>query len=114
MLTRLLKLFLPVTLTRISAVINVVILLIYYLSIIFIPQFFCPTRVTEHSSTIIDNLLINTHFEWISGILNTDLTDHFMIIISIKLPVSLSYHPKTYTHKQFDMPTFVRDVANLS
>ncbi len=43
-----------------------------------------PTRVTETSTTLIDNIFTNRHDEneCISGILPTDVSDHFPFFMS--------------------------------
>ena len=43
-----------------------------------------PTRCTENSFTLIDNIFTNNLSEWESGILQIDLTDHFPIFYIIK------------------------------
>ena len=47
-------------------------------SYFFQPHIFQPTRVTDHSATLIDNIFFNSleHFV-ISGNIVYDLTDHF-------------------------------------
>ena len=41
-----------------------------------------PTRVTENTSTIIDNFLTNCFVLTQSGTLSSDITDHFIIYTS--------------------------------
>ena len=53
-----------------------------YLNLVYscslVPTIYKPTRITEHSATIIDNILTNNHLEAIkSNILITDISDHF-------------------------------------
>ena len=43
----------------------------------YFPLITLPTRVTAVSGTIIDNLITNDHKNIISGIIKTDLTDHY-------------------------------------
>ena len=49
----------------------------------FLPQILQPTRITDHSTTLIDNIFFNSlqHFT-ISGNLVYDLTDHHFIIFN--------------------------------
>nr|XP_047142839.1 uncharacterized protein LOC124817087 [Hydra vulgaris] len=44
-----------------------------------------PTRVTKTTASIIDNIITNnyTSVEWQSGIIKTDITDHFPVFLSI-------------------------------
>ena len=49
-------------------------------SYFMIPQILQPTRVTDHSATLIDNIFINSvNYHTISGNLLADLSDHFPI-----------------------------------
>ena len=55
----------------------------------YIPQ---PTRDTDHSATVTDNIFSNiTDSESISGNLTTLISDHFIKFIFIK-----KYHPKYF------------------
>ena len=38
-----------------------------------------PTRITHHSSTLIDNILTNNDNALSAGILNTDISDHLSL-----------------------------------
>ena len=51
--------------------------LIYSFS--FYPLVDKPTRITPHSSTLIDNIFVNSFQEHISGLLYTDVSDHLPI-----------------------------------
>ena len=54
-----------------------------------------PTRVTDNSSTIIDHIITNDHTHNISsGVIKTDLTDHFSIFYTISnVTLKKSYKP---------------------
>ena len=56
-----------------------------YLGLIYsysmIPSILKPTRITETSATIIDNILTNCDNEITTAILVTDITDHFPTIL---------------------------------
>ena len=56
-----------------------------YLDLIYsycmIPSFLKPTRITETSATIIDNIITNCDNEITTAILVTDITDHFPTIL---------------------------------
>jgi len=63
----------------------------------FLPLINRPTRVTESSATLIDNILTNSHDstnKCFSGILPTDMSDHFTIfhIIDMKKSQSINKH----------------------
>ena len=50
-----------------------------------LPHILHPTRITDHSSTIIDNIFTNnTDYETISGNILTLITDHFLQFITLK------------------------------
>ena len=59
-----------------------------YLDLIYshclIPSILFPTRITEKSATIIDNILTNSDNEITTRILVTDITDHFPTILMTK------------------------------
>ena len=40
-----------------------------------------PTRVTDHSATLIDNIFVDTALEYRAGIFSSDISDHFPIFI---------------------------------
>ena len=51
----------------------------------FLPHILQPTRVTDHSATVIDNIFSNiTDSESISGNLATLISDHFIQFMFIK------------------------------
>ena len=45
------------------------------------PTIFFPTRQTQNSATLIDNVFTNTTAVWNIGVLNCNLSDHYMIFI---------------------------------
>ncbi len=45
----------------------------------FVPMITCPTRITSHTATLIDNIFTNHYFESASGLLLTDISDHLPI-----------------------------------
>ena len=44
-----------------------------------------PTRVTDHSATLIDNIFINDALDYRAGILSSDISDHFPIFLIKRL-----------------------------
>ena len=64
-----------------------------------------PTRVTTNSATLIDNIFISSwQKEQISGILYTDISDHFPIfVIDVKKPISKEeqFEEREYYDSQF-------------
>ena len=66
----------------------------------YYPLINVPTRVTDNSSTIIDHIITNDHIHNISsGVIKTDLTDHFPIFCTIS----------NVTLKKSHKPIFRRD-----
>ena len=49
-----------------------------------VPSILFPTRITEKSTTIIENILTNSDNEITTRILVTDITDHFPTILMTK------------------------------
>ena len=45
----------------------------------FVPMITCPTKITSHTATLIDNIFTNHYFESASGLLLTDISDHLPI-----------------------------------
>ena len=78
------------------------------------PTIFLPTRVTKHSSTLIDNFFTNTQLSWNSGVFNSDLSDHFMIFLCIHITNLETNKSKSFLNKQVNMSGFVHDVSCLS
>ena len=56
----------------------------YYL----VPTILKPTRITETSATIIDNIMTNTNGKIKTGIIVTDITDHFPTVFYKNLNMS--------------------------
>ena len=49
-----------------------------------IPVISKPTRVTDSSATLIDNIFISNPMNFTSGIIITDISDHFPIFINLR------------------------------
>jgi len=81
-----------------------------------LPYILQPTRVTDRSATLIDNMFANTfNFNALSGNLVTKISDHFpqfLIIEDLKVNyASLNYYKHDYSH--FCEETFVDEVSHL-
>ena len=70
-----------------------------------IPTINKPTRVTSYTATAIDNVIINSILDkdFKSAIIKTDLSDHFPVILVIKLKTKFS------PNNQVDQFIFKRD-----
>ena len=72
-------------------------------SYFFLPQILQPTRVTDHSATLIDNIFFNSleHYS-VSGNIVHDLTDHFPNFLIINkfshLPSKTKIYKRDYSH----------------
>ena len=80
------------------------------------PYILQPTRVTDSSATLIDNIFANTfNFNALSGNLVTKISDHFpqfLIIEDLKVNyASLNYYKHDYSH--FSEEAFVDEVSHL-
>ena len=82
----------------------------------FQPQILQPTRITDHSATLIDNIFFNSleHFV-ISGNLCYDLTDHlpnFLIVSKLSsLPASTKVFRRDYSN--FDKERLISDIQSI-
>ena len=66
----------------------------------FNPKIDRPTKITENSATLIDNIFTNTHHNnTMSGVWLTDITDHLPIYII--LPFESSPSKTVYVEKRF-------------
>ncbi|KAJ8044616.1 RNA-directed DNA polymerase from mobile element jockey [Holothuria leucospilota] len=87
----------------------------------FYPTITRPTRITDHSASLIDNILTNValcnEVKIVStGILPTDISDHFPIFISIRIGVNMKEdHGKLIQNfSTSNINTFVRSMASMN
>ena len=80
----------------------------------FLPHILQPTRVTDHSSTFIDNIFSNiTDFKTISGNITTLIADHVAQFLLIK-KCHVSYKPSSYSvydYSNFSKEKFIHDFS---
>ena len=81
-----------------------------------LPYILHPTRVTDHSSTVIDNIFSNiTDFDTKSGNILCDISDHFpqVLIVDKTCPnyKSCSFAKRDFSH--FDENKFINDYSAL-
>ena len=80
-----------------------------------LPHILYPTRITDHSSTIIDNIFTDdTDYETISGNILTLITDHFPQFIILK-KMSINYKSCSYyqhDYSNFDEQKLIDDVVS--
>ena len=80
-----------------------------------LPHILHPTRITDHLSTIIDNIFTNnTDYETISGNILTLITDHFPQFIILK-KMSINYKSCSYyqhDYSNFDEQKLIDDVVS--
>ena len=67
----------------------------------FIPIINKPTRITDTSATLIDNILINNPSNFTSGILLYDISDHLPIFIIRKHILMNNSNPNTFVKLNF-------------
>ncbi|XP_077987452.1 uncharacterized protein LOC144442054 [Glandiceps talaboti] len=77
-----------------------------------------PTRVTDTSNTVIDHLITNiTDYFIESGVIETDITDHFPIFGVVK-NIHHVFKPdtktQTYDFRHYDKDTFLADLSDVS
>ena len=76
----------------------------------FLPTITLPTRISENSATLIDNIFINFHnsqINYVSGTLILDISDHFPSFFSCKLTLEIN-KTKKYIHRR----TYGKDALN--
>ena len=72
-----------------------------------IPQILQPRRVTDHSSTVIDNIYTNaTNFEIISGNILNQIADHFSQFLLLR---KMNANYKNSAYHQYDYSNFNKD-----
>ena len=75
-----------------------------------------PTRITDHSATLIDNIFFNSleHFT-ISGNLIYDLTDHLPNFLVVSKFSSLSENVKIFNkdYSNFDEQGLINDIQSI-
>ena len=81
------------------------------------PEILQPTRITEHSATLIDNIFFNSiNHHTISGNIIHDLTDHlpnFLIINNFStLPKNFKLFRRDYSN--FDEVTFLNEIQSIN
>ena len=88
------------------------------LSNCFQPHIIQPTRITDHSATLIDNIYLNSLNEYftISGNIIYDLTDHlsnFLIIQNYScLPTKIKMHKRDYSN--FNEVAFIEECQSVN
>ena len=88
------------------------------LSNCFHPQILQPTRITDHSANLIDNIFMNSINEYftISGNIIYDITDHlsnFLIIKNFKrLPNNIKIFKRDYSN--FNEIAFIEDCRSVN
>src|SRR6218665_2948887 len=66
----------------------------------FRPLITCPTRLTGHSSTLIDNIFSNAlSYKENSGILYADVSDHLPIFVILDSKIKLLPKPKLVSYR---------------
>ncbi len=81
-------------------------LLDMFISSGFVPTITLPTRITHHSSTLIDNIHVKLiqPDELLSGIIISDISDHLPIFTVIGKPTGLKTSIKHFTCRPMDAP----------
>jgi exonuclease III len=86
-------------------------------TLFFHPQILQPTRVTDHSATLIDNIFFNSieHIS-ISGNIVYDLSDHLPNFLLIKKSISNSHKDKIFTrdYSRFNQETLYSELRDVN
>ena len=82
-----------------------------------LPYILHPTRVTDHSSTVIDNIFSNvTDFDTVSGNIINQIADHFAQFLILK-KIHIEFKNTTFyrhDYSSFQMENFVGDFSDLN
>ena len=82
-----------------------------------LPHILQPTRVTDHSATVTDNIFTNTtEFDTTSGNTLKQLADHFSQFLILK-KLNINHRDSafyTYDYSNFDKDNFVSDFAKIN
>ena len=67
-----------------------------------LPHILHPTRVTDHSATVIDNIFFNntTSYETVSGNIMTHISDHFPQFIILN-KTNIDYNRYSFSKRDF-------------
>ena len=83
-------------------------------SLAFIPVISKPTRITDDSFSLIDNIFVNNPFNYKSGILKFDLTDHLPTFIILKNYFTRPTSKQSFEFRLINDRTLQNLYANLS
>ena len=77
----------------------------------FLPYIHQPTRVTDHSATVIDNIFSNiTDFDTLSGNITGIVANHFVQFLLIK-KCHVSYKSCSYFAHDYSKEKFIHDFS---
>ena len=80
---------------------------------LFIPKITLPTRITNNTSTLIDNIFVKSDSNTISaGIIDTSISDHFpmFVILDINLKINKPTFIKYRKITQTNLQNFIKDL----
>ena len=82
----------------------------------FIPLITKPTRITEHSRTLIDHIYTNADLRTItSGIATLDISDHLPIFCSISKNIKRQQETIRFRdYRNFDKTLFLQDINSIN
>ena len=77
-----------------------------------------PTRITKDSSSLIDHIYTNiSNFKMHSGLIETDISDHFPVFVALECPFNVDKNgPKKKTarsYRAYDKDLFTEDLAKI-
>ena len=82
-----------------------------------LPYILHPTRVTDHSSTVIDNIFSDvTDYKTVSGNIINQIADHFAQFMLVKR-ININYKNTTfyqYDYSDFKKENFIEDISNIN
>jgi len=83
--------------------------------LMFLPTVTCPTRITETSATLIDNIITNASLiNPLSCIIYSDISDHLSVYLSTDLDSPKAYVRSCYYYKRnFGEANLQRFISNI-
>ena len=89
-------------------------MLIVFFSHSFLPTVNKPTRITEYTATLIDNIITNASLvNFISAINYADISEHFPVFLQTRLAVKSTVKPRFIFKRNFSEREKIKFIDTL-
>ena len=79
-----------------------------------LPTIYRPTRITETTDTLIDNIFTNAYSDCEkSGIICSDLSDHLPVIISCYPNTKITKNKTKYVYRRYYSPDAIKEFKDM-